>query len=83
MQPGQSIHPGSTTQLVPDIPYGGGWTEREHVKLGSRVKRGQPQAQTKLGCFHSERSATHPYLTDREHQLSVSAYSDFRPHISV
>lgn len=40
MLPGQSSRPGSTTQLVPYIPYGGDWTEKE-IKPGTVIKRHQ------------------------------------------
>lgn len=38
MLPAQSIRPGSTIQLVPYIPYGGDWTEKEQIKPGVVMK---------------------------------------------
>ncbi len=41
MLPGLSIHPGSTTQLVPYIPYGGDWTDKEQLNPGTVIKKRQ------------------------------------------
>lgn len=56
MPPGQSIRPGSTTQLVPYTPYEGDWTEREDIRKTNV-----------FGCFHSNLSAT----CQHQHSMSA------------